>query len=185
MKTLRIFLGAIYVVLIILLLLLGLKNCNRTTKVDTPIPINTTEPDTTIVAERDTIAEKEAEELEGSGDLEVVLLWNFEGDIDLHVVEPSGYEIYFNHMTSPETGGYLNIDNQDGGEGSKEKVYWVHPPKGQYKVFLRYYRQTLPDSLPQECKVVVSQVGREPQTYRVPMMHQGDIKQVTVIDIEQ
>jgi len=187
MKALRFFLGAIYVVLIILLMLLGLKNCNQIGKVNPPTgtPIDTTAvvPDTTIIVERDTVAEREAEEIGGSGDLKVTLMWDFKGDIDLHVTEPFGNEIFYAEPRNPVSGGFLDVDNRQGGEGSCENVYWEHPPRGQYRVSLVYYNQTTEYSS-QQCTVVVFQAGCEPKTYRVTMEHEGDVKPITIINID-
>lgn len=189
MKALKFFLGAIYVVLIILLLLLGLKNCNRQGKVvepPTPAPIDTADvrPDTTVVVERDTVAERVAEDVGGSGDLKVTLMWDFRGDIDLHVIEPSGNELYFKNMKNPETGGELDVDNIHGGEGACENIYWEHPPKGQYRVKLKYFDKALLDFSSHECKVVVFQAGLEPKTYTVTMEEEGEEKLITLINVE-
>ena len=190
MKVLKIFLGAVYAILIILLLLLGLKNCTndtpQTPPPPPPAPIDTVkEPiDTTVIVEKDTIAEKEAEEIGGSGKLKVTLLWDFRGDIDLHVIEPSGNELYFENMKNPESGGYLDVDNIPGGEGACENVYWEHPPKGQYRVKLVYYNKPLFDFSSHQCKVVVFQEGCETKTYSVTMEEEDEVKQVTVINVE-
>lgn len=43
------------------------------------------------------------------GDIQVSVTWNTDADVDLHVVEPSGAEIYYGSTTSG-TGGELDID---------------------------------------------------------------------------
>ena len=79
-----------------------------------------------------------------TGDVHVLLKWNNYNDLDLHCVDPSGVEIYYNNKKSP-TGGILEIDmNAD--EFSRnsnpiENIYWPtgRAPEGTYSVYLVYY----------------------------------------------
>jgi hypothetical protein len=76
----------------------------------------------------------------GTGDVQVTLNWPQTGvDLDLHVVDPSGTEIWYHNPSSP-TGGQLDWDNQDGG-GTPENIFWAggSAPKGTYKVSVVYY----------------------------------------------
>jgi len=76
----------------------------------------------------------------GSGDVQVTLNWPQTGvDLDLHVVDPSGNEIYYGNPSSP-TGGQLDWDNRNGG-GTPENIFWTGggAPKGTYKVSVVYY----------------------------------------------
>ena len=75
MKWLRFVFGSVYVVLILLLLLLMLRQCGRQE------------------APREDNAEEQARRTGGMGNLKVTLLWDRPGDVDLHVVEPSGEHI--------------------------------------------------------------------------------------------
>lgn len=45
-----------------------------------------------------------------TGDVQVTLSWDVQSDLDLHVVEPSGEEIYWNNRVSA-TGGKLDLDS--------------------------------------------------------------------------
>ena len=45
-----------------------------------------------------------------TGDVAVSVSWNVENDIDLHVVDPNGFEVYYTDDTSPE-GGMGNCRN--------------------------------------------------------------------------
>jgi len=46
-------------------------------------------------------------------DIKVVLTWDSETDLDLHVIDPNGEDCYFFHMRT-EIGGSLDIDDVDG-----------------------------------------------------------------------
>jgi uncharacterized protein YfaP (DUF2135 family) len=41
----------------------------------------------------------------GTGDVQVTVTWDADSDLDLHVVEPSGEEIFYGHPVSA-TGGW-------------------------------------------------------------------------------
>jgi hypothetical protein len=77
-----------------------------------------------------------------SGDVRVSLIWNNRNDCDLHVVAPSGEEIYYAHKRSI-CGGELDVDMNVRGESTKpvENVYWPPggAPPGRYKVFVQNY----------------------------------------------
>jgi hypothetical protein len=62
----------------------------------------------------------------GTGDVQVNLSWDVNSDLDIHVVEPSGDEVYWNSRISP-SGGKLDLDsnaacNLDGYKN--ENVTW-------------------------------------------------------------
>jgi uncharacterized protein YfaP (DUF2135 family) len=61
-------------------------------------------------------------------------------DLDLHVTDPRGEEIYYNHPTSA-SGGKLDFDNKCSGyrEGRPENIYWTTAPSGNYKVEVVYF----------------------------------------------
>ncbi|OGO42189.1 MAG: hypothetical protein A2Z04_06465 [Chloroflexi bacterium RBG_16_57_9] len=69
-----------------------------------------------------------------------MLNWEGHVDLDLHVTEPGGEEIYYNNKTSA-TGGTLDIDNKCSNFRYRrpENICWPAPaqggaPKGRYKV---------------------------------------------------
>ena len=45
-----------------------------------------------------------------TGDIQVSISWDVDNDIDLHVVDPNGFEIYYGDEVSPE-GGELDLDS--------------------------------------------------------------------------
>lgn len=64
----------------------------------------------------------------GTGDIQATLRWNNLNDLDLHVTDPSGNEIFFGNKSSP-TGGLLDVDNNAGCDESMsdrpvENIYW-------------------------------------------------------------
>lgn len=186
MKGLKIILGIIYPILIILLLL---SNCNRHKAGESPE--NSKEESRTVKEEQvDTTqvdtsqAVREARNTGQTGDLKVTLLWGFYGDIDLHVMQPNGIVINFSNPQDAATGGALDVDNRQGGEGAAENIFWPNPPRGTYQVALHYYNNKN-NSVPTSgiCTVVVFLKGRAPKTYRVEMNHEGDLKKVVTINI--
>ncbi len=78
-----------------------------------------------------------------SGDVRVSLIWNNRNDLDIHVISPSGEEIFYAHKRSWD-GGELDVDMNVRGETTKpvENIFWPKggAPVGRYKVFVRNYR---------------------------------------------
>ena len=78
----------------------------------------------------------------GTGELQVTLSWDVDSDVDLHVVEPNGEEIYYGNRTS-ESGGTLDLDSNpacsiDGLRN--ENVTWERSaPIGRYTVRVDYW----------------------------------------------
>lgn len=84
-------------------------------------------------------AEERAEEIGGSGDIKITALWDFPGDVDLHLMQPNGNEIWFRNMKDRRTGAELDVDNIPGGRGSAENIFVENPPAGTYTVSLVLY----------------------------------------------
>ena len=84
------------------------------------------------------------------GDPQLTLIWDKDGvDLDLHVVEPSGKEIYWEEPKGA-LGGELDVDNTKG--FGPENIYWLVEsdvpgaekvkgpgPAGTYRWFVVYY----------------------------------------------
>ncbi len=78
-----------------------------------------------------------------SGDVRVSLMWNNLNDLDLHVVAPSGEEIFYGHKRS-RCRGELDVDMNAGGRTSMtpvENIYWPKggAPQGRYRVYVQNY----------------------------------------------
>jgi len=77
------------------------------------------------------------------GDIQVSVAWETVADVDLHVVDPNGEEIYYGNRSS-SSGGQLDIDaNAACGTSSlfQENVGWdaQSAPTGQYTVRVDYW----------------------------------------------
>lgn len=73
-----------------------------------------------------------------SGEVKVSLSWDTPTDVDLHVIEPSGFEIYYSNKVSP-SGGTLDLDSNAGCsiDGvNNENIYWPEgaSPSGDFTV---------------------------------------------------
>ena len=83
----------------------------------------------------------------GTGDVQVTLVWNNGADLDLHVVDPTGFELAFSTARAPTTspsGGTLDQDDVAGcgTSGSHvETIFWPEggAPDGDYEAFVVNY----------------------------------------------
>jgi len=80
----------------------------------------------------------------GTGDVQVTLRWSGDADIDLHVFDPFGEEIWFSNEEAT-SGGRLDVDGNAGCDGSPpvENVFWPFggAPSGNYDVYVVYYQE--------------------------------------------
>lgn len=129
---------------------------------------------------------REARKVGGDGDLKLTLLWNFPGDIDIHVLQPNGKEIYYRYKKDNSTGGFLDVDNVVGGSGSAENVFWKRPPKGTYKVWLHYFQPSREtgETGAGLCNVVLLRKGQDPKTYKVRMSEVGQRADVVTFTVD-
>jgi hypothetical protein len=83
------------------------------------------------------------------GDPQFTLIWDSDADLDLHVIEPGGKEIYWEDPKGKQ-GGELDVDNTKG--FGPENIYWLvesdgpgsakvkgHGPAGLYQWFVVYW----------------------------------------------
>ena len=70
-------------------------------------------------------------------DVRIVLMWDADNtDIDLHVLEPSGEEVFYSHKLS-QTGGMISFDVTTG-YGPEEFLH-KKAPKGTYQIMTNYF----------------------------------------------
>ena len=200
MKTLKATLISTYIILI-LLLLLGMCSrpaCNRTPDAPPEEPVVPRQVDTVIVHQRDTVRDtvmvtdtimrvdtvrveqprqeeqERASRVGANGKLKVTLLWDFYGDIDLHVTEPGGNKVWYKKRKNEASGANLDVDNRRGGRGAAENIAWNNPRTGTYQVSLNYYSKSTLNKLAQAgtCTVVVF-IDGQARSYKVPMRYVG------------
>lgn len=177
MKALKLILAFVYIALIALLFILSCKGCDNRGKTDddendedrTEVVEDSLdcpdEPESIVESpeEQEEISQ-EVDSIGGKGDLKITLLWDYDADMDLHVIEPDGTHIYYGNRRPTNSRGYLDVDNTRGGPGAAENVYWDTPNPGSYRVYVRYYSDSR-GPLPADCKVVVKQVDEEDKIY--------------------
>jgi hypothetical protein len=80
--------------------------------------------------------------LVSTADVQISLSWDTISDLDLHLVEPGGEEIYFGNVQS-SAGGVLDLDSNafcEGGVNNENITYpGVKPPSGEYTVRVDFY----------------------------------------------
>jgi hypothetical protein len=121
-----------------------------------------------------------------SGDVRVSLIWNNRNDCDLHVVAPSGEEIYYGHKRSI-CGGELDVDMNVRGESTKpvENVYWPPggAPAGRYRVFVQNYAYHEPEQGEYEWRVEVV-AGKKASHYEGKIRGTGKGSNVVVCEFD-
>jgi hypothetical protein len=72
------------------------------------------------------------------GDPQFTLIWDSRADIDLHVIEPGGSEIFWENRNGAQ-GGELDVDDVDG--FGPENINYVQGkgPRGKYTWYVHYY----------------------------------------------
>lgn len=112
----------------------------------------------------------------GTGDVQVSVSWDAPSDVDLHVVDPSGEEIYYGNSSSA-SGGALDLDanaacNIDSPPVNQENITWETAPAGDYIVRLDYWDSC---GVPETNYIVVVRVeGQRTRTFRGTFTGPGD-----------
>ena len=106
----------------------------------------------------------------GTGDISFRIHWTPAiHDIDLHVIDPNGHELFFQNKFCP-CKGELDID--DTNHGGPENIFWPtgKAPHGNYKFFVVYYNGYGAEKV----TIEVRKGGRIFKTYSVSLARQGD-----------
>jgi uncharacterized protein YfaP (DUF2135 family) len=103
----------------------------------------------------------------GTGDLQISVSWDVDNDLDLHVVDPNGFEIYYASDTSPE-GGKLDLDSNAGctiDAVDNEDIVWPagKAPTGTYIVRVDNYDNCQTSDA--RFVVTVQKIGQAAQTF--------------------
>lgn len=112
----------------------------------------------------------------GTGDVQVSVTWTGPSDVDLHVVDPAGEELYWSNPVSVSN-GTLDLDSNAGcsiDNINNENVTWPTgmAPSGSYKVRVDYYSAC---GLASTDYVVTVQVrGQAARTYTGRFTGSGD-----------
>jgi hypothetical protein len=113
----------------------------------------------------------------GTGDVQINITWDSRADVDLHVVDPPGEEIYWGAKTST-SGGQLDLDSNAGcgSDGPRaENVFWASgltPPPGAYVVRVDYWSNCA--EVQTNYVVTVNVRGRPPQVFSGVFTGSGD-----------
>jgi hypothetical protein len=108
----------------------------------------------------------------GTGDVQITLEWDSEADLDLHVFEPDGTEIYFGNTGPTASGGQLDVDANAGcGDpeevpGGVENVFWPpgEAPSGDYRVFVYGFDVSCGDGT-DEYTLTISAAGQDDEVH--------------------
>ena len=99
----------------------------------------------------------------GSGDIQVSVSWDTETDVDLHVIDPYGCEIYYGKKTGCASGGELDLDSNAGcgiDHVNNENIYWPpgQAPVGTYTVGVDFWSDC--DNQPANYVVTINACGK-------------------------
>jgi hypothetical protein len=73
----------------------------------------------------------------GTADVVVTMMWNQDQtDVDMHIVEPSGEECYYQHKTT-RSGGQITSDITTG--FGPEMYYNANAPRGKYQLKAKFF----------------------------------------------
>jgi hypothetical protein len=112
----------------------------------------------------------------GSGDIQVSVAWNTVADVDLHVVDPAGEEIFWSDRRSA-SGGELDLDSNaacSSDQPRNENIVWPigEAPTGTYIVRLDYWSSC--GALQTDWVLTVWVRGRDPLVFSGTFTGDGD-----------
>ena len=119
----------------------------------------------------------------GTGDVQITLRWDAPVDLDLHVIDPSGEEIWYGNRTSI-SGGNLDVDANAGCNSMMtnpvENVFWPYggAPGGQYQVSVVYFTNC-GYSGPVSYQVTVKQANHPAQVFNGTVNNVSESQPVT------
>ena len=149
------------------------------------------EDDDLVITMKKQDMEDRGRQIGASGALKITLMWDDPSvDLDLHIVEPNGYEICYvggrdGQMIDADTGGELDVDwqpNQSDVDNIGENAVWQNSPRGTYHASVVCFG---PEGTgPVDCTVVVYQQNQPEQTYTLTLNGQGDTQEIPEIVVQ-
>jgi hypothetical protein len=111
-----------------------------------------------------------------SGQIQITAAWNSPSDIDLHVTDPMGEEVFYGNRNI-SSGGVLDHDANAACQPAPptvENVYWNNqqPPRGQYTARVVAYDMCGAMQTPVTLSISVG--GRVIGTYQYTLSNRGD-----------
>jgi hypothetical protein len=113
----------------------------------------------------------------GTGDVQVNITWDTKADIDVHVVDPFGEEVYWAHRTAA-SGGMLDLDSNAGcgSDGPRaENIFWASglvAPRGDYIIRVDHWSNC--GEARTNYVVTVNTRGKPPQVFTGVLTGSGD-----------
>ena len=132
-----------------------------------------------------------SQQIGATGALKITLMWDDPtADLDLHIIEPNGYEIYYldgreGHMVDHATGGELDVDwqpNINDPDNIGENAVWARPPRGTYQPFVQLYGPEDIGSV--DCTVIVHQENQEDKEYTFTLNGAGSRADVPSVEVQ-
>jgi hypothetical protein len=111
----------------------------------------------------------------GTGEVQVSVSWDADSDVDLHVIDPAGDEVFYG-QTTIESSGTLDLDSNPGCsiDGvNNENITWASAPQGMYTVRLDYFESC--DVEETNYVVTVQREGESPETFEGVFTGEGDV----------
>lgn len=118
----------------------------------------------------------------GNGELQINLTWTSDADLDLHVFEPSGEEIFYGNRMSA-TGGELDLDANVGcGNVGVENIFWNQmPPVGEFRVAVNNFSECSQPS--SEFVVTVTIPGQPPMVFNGSITEAEGLVDITMFTL--
>ena len=105
----------------------------------------------------------------GTGEVTITLRWSDCNDLDLHVTDPCGNEIYYENMSGScnNSIGKLDVDANAGcgscSDSPVENIFWPTAPAGTYTVEVNYF-QGCPDNTSSDY-IVTTRINGEVESF--------------------
>jgi hypothetical protein len=106
----------------------------------------------------------------GTGDVSFRIYWEPKiHDVDLHVMDPNGHEIWYSSKNCPCEG---ELDVDDTKKGGPENIFWpkAKAPEGEYLYWVKYYQGVDPKNI----TIEIRRNGKLTKTRKIRLIKMGD-----------